>query len=436
MRQPRRLVTPTRGDGIARLASEVIGGPVGPRAAVGRRGWLAVASVLSALGSFLIALGVLQKGHCVREGFATPGSLWRACYSDLAVSGAAPRTTSPWSEGGPGEGEPVLTAVLTWLLRLGTPDGSGLTLQRWFFGLSAVLMVLLVALTVAAVAWSSPTPWVAAHVALSPLLVTVALVSLDLFGVMLMAWGLACWLRGHPLAAGLLLGAATMARTFPALALVAVVLVAVRDGRRAELPRLLAGFAGAVAACLALVAAAGADPFSPYVAWWETGAQYGSPWKVVEILGNELGATTVSWLAIIGWGLAIATGAYLGLDRARQVPLPAVVLAMAVVVMITGKSFPPQESLWLLPLVAWCGLRWREHLAWVAVEVLYFVLVWLHIAGPSNAEKAMPVAVYATVLVLRLVALVGLAWTAVDARRDQDAEAAREREHDQVAAAV
>ena len=47
----------------------------------------------------------------------------------------------------------------------------------------------------------------------------------------------------------------------------------------------------------------------------------------------------------------------------------------------TGKSFTVQSSVWLLPLVAWCALQWRDHLIWAGAEALNFVAVWLTIAA-------------------------------------------------------
>lgn len=418
---------PTREDPVARAASEVIGGPVGRYARVGQRGWLAAAAVLSALGSMVVALGVLQKNSCVRTGWATPNSLWRMCYSDLpaAANGAAPG--SAYDPFAPGTNQPFLTAMLTWVMQLVTPDGSSpLARQQWFFALAAVVVALLVAGTVCAVAWMLPdTPWRAAHVALSPVLITSALVSLDLFGVLLMAAGLAAWVRRHPVAAGALLGAAVMARSFPLIVLAAVALVGWRAGRRDDVRKTLAAAAGVIVLCLVLAYALGGDPLAPYRLWADQAAAYGSVWKILEIVGVTLPAGVLTAIAVLGWVVALAVGGML-VARERPLPLIPVATVMLVIVMVTGKSNPVQAATWLLPLIAASLIGWRDHLLWAGVEITAFVATWLYVGSGFDSAKGLPAAAYALVSLARLLALGALAWRMVDLaqRADERARAA------------
>ncbi len=76
--------------------------------------------------------------------------------------------------------------------------------------------------------------------------------------------------------------------------------------------------------------------------------------------------------------------------------------------LLTGKSFPVQDSLWLLPLVALALPRWREHLGWFVGEAAYFVCVWLYAASISTPTRGLPGRGYVWVLVLRLVLVGGL----------------------------
>ncbi|MDE9365347.1 glycosyltransferase 87 family protein [Luteipulveratus sp. YIM 133132] len=420
-RPPARLAAPSRGDDVVAQASEVVGGPVGRYAAIGRRPWTYAGALLSALASVVVALGVLQKNHCVRSGWSTPGSLWRACYSDLPAAVTPEHGATPWSGGGPGHSQPVLTAFLTWVLRWLTPSGSGLAEQRWYFALGAVVIALLVAVTVVATAGvARSTPWLAAHVALSPVLVTAALVSFDMFGVALMALGLLAWSRRHSTSAGVLLGAATMARTFPAVVLVAVALVAWRDDRRRELRHVLAGAALAVVLSLVLAWSMGGDPLASYQLWTDQGAGYGSPWLVAQIAHVSIPAAALTALAVIGWLLALVVGVYLATDRERAFGIPQLSLVMLVIVMVTGKTIPVQAALWVLPLIALCGLRWRDHLIWAAVEVTYFAGVWMYAGTSFNADRALPAPAYALLTSVRLLAYVGLAWRCLAGQRELD----------------
>lgn len=396
------------------LATQVVGGPVGRYAAVGRRGWAYVAAVLSSLASVLIALGVLQKNHCVRSGWSTPGSLWRECYSDLPVAVTGTEGSSPWAVGGAGHSQPVLTAVLTWALRHLVPSGTSLSQQQAYFAIGAVVIALLVAGTVAATALAlEDTPWLAAHVALSPVLITAALISFDMLGVALMAGGLAAWARRKPVLAGVLLGAATMARSFPALVLVAIALVALREGQRSATVRLLVGALVTIGVVLGLAYAWGGDPLEVYGTWADQGPSYGSPWLVLQIMKVAIPAGPLTLITVIGWAVALMTGAYLATDRRRALPAAPVALLMVVIVMVTAKSLSVQAAVWVLPLVALSALRWRDHLLWAGAELIYFGGVWLYVGTSFDANKALPGPAYAVLVMLRLIALIGLAWAAV-----------------------
>jgi len=416
---PTRLIAPSRGEEPAALASEIIGGPTGRFAAIGRRGWTYAAALLSALASVLVALGVVQKGHCVEDGWGSPGALWRACYSDLPVAATGAHGGTPWSTGGPGHNQPVLTALLTWVVNQFTPTGAGLAAQRVYFALGAVVIVLLIAVTTVATASMLPrTPWLAAHVALSPVLITAALVSFDVLGVALAAVGMALWARKQPLAAGILLGAAVMSRTYPLVLLGAIVLIALRDGAREALVRLLAGAAAALAVCLGLAYLMGGDPLEPYRSWWHADPGYGSLSYLLTVAHHPLPAVSASIVAVLGWAIAFLLGLYLSGRPAERTQLAPLALTMLVIVLLTGKSMSVQTCLWVLPLIALVGLRWREHLMWAGAEVVYFAMAWMFIASPSNPAKGMPGAAYSFFVLLRAIAYVGIAWASWESCED------------------
>ncbi|MBT0771293.1 hypothetical protein KIH74_20315 [Kineosporia sp. J2-2] len=85
-------------------------------------------------------------------------------------------------------------------------------------------------------------------------------------------------------------------------------------------------------------------------------------------------------------------------------------LATLAVVLVTAKSLPAQASLLLLPLIALSGLRWRDHLIWAGTEAVYFVGIWLYIAGETTANRGLPSQFYLLMLVARLA---GIAWVGV-----------------------
>ena len=49
-----------------------------------------------------------------------------------------------------------------------------------------------------------------------------------------------------------------------------------------------------------------------------------------------------------------------------------------------------QAALWLVPLVALCGVRWRDHLVWAGAEALHFAMVWVYVGGLSKADRGLP----------------------------------------------
>ena len=289
--------------------------------------------------------------------------------------------------------------------------------QQWYFALWAVLITVIVTALVIVTAASVPdAPWRAAHVALSPVLVLAGLVSVDLLGVLLASAALWAWGRSRILLAGLLLGLAISARSYPLVLLVAIGLLAVRSGRVAAWRR-LAGTALATwfAVSLPWLVMNADGLLSVYRSWWRAGAGYGSLWMVdVDVVGGRLVAPAVltglpqgvvTRLVLVGWLVALAVGAFFALSLDRRPTVAEISLVMLVIVLVTGKSLPVQAGLWLLPLIALVGLQWRDHLIWAGFEAVYFVAVWLYIAGLSKPDRGLPAPGYSVLLGLRVAAM-------------------------------
>ena len=76
-----------------------------------------------------------------------------------------------------------------------------------------------------------------------------------------------------------------------------------------------------------------------------------------------------------------------------------------------------------MPLVALCGLRWRDHLVWAGAEALHFAMVWLYVGGLSKPDRGLPAGWYAVFLLLRVAAVVHLVvrvWRQAAARPPVD----------------
>lgn len=404
-------VVPSRDDPVVAAASHVIGGPLGRHARVGARGLTAVAAGLIALAGVLLALGVFQKGHCVARGWANPDQFWRACYSDLPVlhvtTGLADRQL-PYT--GAGSDQPLLSGLVMWLLARVTPQaGTGVGAQQWIFFLWAALaLVLLVTAVLAGLALVPQDPWHIAHLAASPVLVVLALISTDLVGVALVMWAWWAWSRQRPALAGALLGVAFLVRPFPLVFLLAMVLVALREGRaRAAATAVVAAMLGALALFVPALLAIGDGILAAPRGWWDAGPGYGTLALLPQLFGLHLPAAVTTGTALAGWVLALAVGAWFalrGLGRPDTVQVAAVML---LVVALTAKSLSVQSGLWLLPVLALSGIRWRDHLVWAAAEIIHFEATWLHIGFGSDPGKGLPPEAYGLAILLRLS---GWAW--------------------------
>jgi uncharacterized membrane protein len=424
------MVSPSREDPVVAAASAVVGGPAGRRVAPGRRGWWTVARVLVVASMVMLALAVVQKQHCRSVGWATPDMFFHACYSDLPVvyeqSGLA-AGDAPYAATSVGHylQQPVLTGLAMWGLAKVVPDGTVVQQDRWYLDLWTVLIALsLVGLVLVTAASARGRPWDAAHVALSPLLVPLALVSPDLLGVALASAGLLAWARSRPALAGVLLGLAISARTYPVLLILVLGLLAARAGRLREWGRLVGAAVGTfVVIVLPWLLANPSGVLSTYDEWRSSAAGYGSPWLIPGIWGSvarlhghqlpgfllhSLSPTSVTRFAAMGWVVAVLAGAVLALAAPRRPRVASVALVVVGIVLLTGKSFPVQDSLWLLPLVALALPRWREHLGWFVGEAAYFVCVWLYAASISTPTRGLPGRGYVWALVVRLVLVGGL----------------------------
>ncbi len=150
-------------------------------------------------------------------------------------------------------------------------------------------------------------PWDAALVALSPVVATGALVSLDLVAVALAVLGVLAFSRERPVLAGVLVGLAVTTRPLAVVVLLALVLLAVRTGRWAAV-----GTTGAAAVLAWLltnvpVLVLSSEGWGAYwSAAWSSPPGYGSLWLLPRLVGDEVGTGAVppvpGWVGFAGVG--------------------------------------------------------------------------------------------------------------------------------------
>ncbi len=405
-----------RPDPLPGGALAVVGGPLGRHVSARAVSWVATVVPLLVATTATMALSVVERSHCIQKGWTGSDQFWHACFSDLPAIYQLGNLHAglPGYVGGSGVrvDHPLLTGAVMSAVGGLVPDGSVLDQTRWYFALWALLGAALAVAAVYLTAASRPLHAThAAQLALSPVLLLTAMISSDLFGVALVSAGIWAWSRRRPVLAGALLGLAVTARTYPLLILLALVLLGVRTGRLTAVARTLAAAAVAVAGVLLpfLVGNPGAV-LRPYRAWWDAAPGLGSPWMIPQLVGHPLPAGAGTLLALVGLAVAVAAGVAVALGTIRRPTLAEVSLVLVAVALLTGKAFPVQSSLWLVPLVALCGVRWRDHLVWAGAEALHFVAVWLYVGDLSKPDRGLPPGWYAVFLVLRLAGVGYLVW--------------------------
>ncbi|MGB5953068.1 MAG: hypothetical protein WBG57_11235 [Ornithinimicrobium sp.] len=371
------------------------------------------------MSSAMMALAVLQKGHCVVYGWSDPDHFWRACYSDVAVVNASSVLADrgfPYAGESPSE-LPVLSGLTMWALSWASPYSGGDRLaQQWVFGLWAVAaMVLMAGATVALVRLRPAMPWQSTHLALSPVLAVLALVSVDLMGVTLAIWGIYVWSRGRPRLAGMLFGLALLVRPMALVFCVAAVLVSARTGRvRDSLTVLVSAAIGALGVYLPLLLLVGEPMLAAPRAWLSGSASYGALALLPSLAGISVPGSVITAVAIAGLLFALWIGWLLSARITCDQPLAAVAALSAVmlfVVFATSASVSVQTGLWVLPVLALSTVLWRDHLIWAAIEIVHFEAVWLYIGFGIDRGRGLPPQAYTIAIIARV-----LAWGYVLAR--------------------
>ncbi len=404
----------TRPDVLPGGAAEVIGGRVGRH--VNPVGWWRlVVAQLMALVSVPMAAAVFQREHCVRFGWLGDSQFFRACFSDLPAQyaiGHLDGGLSGYVAGSVTLDQPVFAGTVMSALGGLVPAGSALDQSRWYFLYWVALATVLLVVTVWCTAHLIPDDLqAAAQVALSPIIVLAALLSSDALAVALVAGAMLAWKRERLVVTGILLGLGALTRGYVVLVVLALLLASVRSDRlRAAVWVAGAALASATAYALVFLAIQPGAFTASYTSWWQAKAGYGSPWLFPTIGTYELPSWSVTALAVIGITVALMLGWIFARDAVRPATWAQVSFVVVAVAMMTAKAVPVQASLWLLPLAAAAGVRWRDHLIWVGTELAHFIAIWLYVGALTHADRALPGPWYAVFLLVRLAGISYLVW--------------------------
>jgi uncharacterized membrane protein len=430
------FVTPTHDDPMVRAGSELIGGPVGRHADLGRpSGWWTPLRVLLAMVFVVSGLGIVEKEHCREHGWGAPGDFFHGCYSDVPAlffgrglaDGDVPyihQTEDHTVE------YPVLTGAAMWLTAKLVPStGSPDSRARWYFDINALALAMCAAVVVlATMKTAGRRPWDAAMVALAPGLLLAGTINWDLYAVGLFGLGMWAWARKRPVAAGVLIGLAAAAKFYPLFVLGPLLLLCWRAGK------MRAFWSTAVASVVAWAAVNVPVMLIDFHGWskfyrlsQERGAGFSSIWFVLQQQGHGVPGKLLNPLAGGLFVLACAAIGYLALTVPRRPRLPQLVFLTVAAFLLTNKVYSPQYVLWLIPLAALARPRWRDFLIWQAAEAVHFFGIWMLLAGypPGKPNRGLNDQPYGMTVAIHIAGTLWLCWVIVRDIRSPETDPVR-----------
>ncbi len=443
---PVERVIPTWTDPTVRRASEVIGGPLGRHAIVGRAPWLTPLRVCLLMAIVILIFGWLFKSACIQQGPNGAGGVtldqsgqrpWiTGCYNDVVPlygshkldTQAMPYKTS-WidTDGTTHYMEyPVITGYFMWgVSELGKYYGKfagnvGLPIPldvAAYFTIGAIILALFYLWAVASTARiARRRVWDVAIMCLSPLLIVHSFTNWDLLAIGMTAGAMAAWARGRPVLAGALIGLGTAAKLYPVLLLGPLLLLALRSGRFRGLVRTT------IAAAVVWLVVNVPIMYLYPTGWYEfiklnseRPAEYDSWYAIYTSLsGSHLfdttsGADSPTFLNVLSLGLfgvACALIAWFALSVRRRPRLAQLIFLVVAAFLLTNKVWSPQYSLWLLPLVVLALPRWRPVLVWQFAEAVVWMLLMFYFAGVDN--KGLSIYPFIGAAIVRDVLLIAL----------------------------
>lgn len=452
---------PSRTDTMGAALSEVIGGPVGKHALIGRQRFFTPLRAMLLIALVLLALGYSTKAACLQTtGTGPPDqrvanwenqrSYYEMCYSDtvplytaeLLNLGKFPYKSS-WvekdSNGQPKiryDGDvavrymeyPVLTGLYQYASMAVAKSYTALAKLVSLPILAEVVMFFNIAAFGLALAWlatvwatsrlSGPRRvWDAALVAASPILIFQIFTNFDALATAFATGAMLAWARRKPVLAGVLIGLGVAAKLYPLLLLAPLLVLAVRTGKGREVVKT------AVAALVTWVVV-NLPIMVLYPRGWSEffrlnsrrGDDMDSIYNVIRSFTGwggfdpDLGVwepptvlNTVSALLFVSCCIAIV---YIALTAKQRPRVAQIAFLVVAAFLLTNKVWSPQFSLWLVPLAVLALPHRRILLAWMTIDALVWIPRMLYLYGPQN--KGLPEQPFTVVVVLRDLAVIGL----------------------------
>lgn len=451
---------PSRTDALGGALSEVVGGPVGRHALIGRTRIFTPLRVMFAIALVFLAVGWLTKSPCLQTvgtgtadqkvaNWSNQRAYYELCYSDtvplygaeLLSQGKFPYKSSWLETDGAGKPRvqydgtpavrymeyPVLTGIYQYTSMALAKTYSALTKMMpmpvvaevvMFFNFAALGLALAWLATVWATAMlAGRRVWDAALVAASPILIFQIFTNFDALATAFAMGALLAWARRRPVLAGVLIGLGVAAKLYPALFLLPLLMLAIRTGRFRDLAKTAAAtvlawllvnlpvmllFPRGWSEFFRLNTRRGDDMDSLFnVVKSFTGWQGFDPslglWQPPVVLNSVVALLF----------LACCVGiAYIALTAPTRPRLAQLAFLVVAAFLLTNKVWSPQFSLWLVPLAVLALPHRRILLAWMTIDALVWVPRMLYLYGEQN--RGLPQQPFTAVVLLRDIAVIAL----------------------------
>ncbi|MEB4209288.1 glycosyltransferase family 87 protein [Mycobacterium sp. 94-17] len=451
---------PSRNDFLGAALADVVGGPVGRHALIGRTRLMTPLRVMFMIALVFLALGWSTKSACLQStGTGTADqrvanwdnqrAYYELCYSDivplygaeLLSQGKFPYKSS-WVETDSSGAQqirydgrpavrymeyPVLTGVYQYVSMALAKTYTALSKLGPLPVVAEVVMFFNVAAFGLALAWLATVwasaglagrrIWDAALVAGSPILIFQAFTNFDALATGFAMAGLLAWARRKPVSAGVLIGLGAAAKLYPLLFLGPMLLLGIRTGRLRAWVRtavaaaatwllvnvpVLVFFPRGWSEFFRLNTRRGDDMDSLYnviksfTGWRGFDSRLGF-WQPPTVLNTVVAVLFISCCVAI---------AFIVLTAPRRPRVAQLLFLLVAAFLLTNKVWSPQFSLWLVPLAVLALPHRRVLLAWMTVDALVWVPRMYYLYG--NPNRSLPEQFFTTTVLLRDIAVIVL----------------------------
>jgi uncharacterized membrane protein len=451
---------PSRTDFLGAALSNVVGGPVGRHAVIGRTAFLTPLRVMFLIALVFLALGWSTKAACLQSTGTGPGearvanwqnqrAYYELCYSDtvplygaeLLSQGKFPYKSSWVEKDADGKQQnrydgrpavrymeyPVLTGVYQYIsmalaktyTALSSVTGLPVIAEVVvFFDIAALGLVLAWLTTLWATAGlAGRRLWDAALVGASPLVIFQMFTNFDALATALAVGALLAWARRRPILAGVLLGLGVAAKLYPVLLLGPLLVLGIRTGR-------LGGLARTAAATVATWLAVNLPVMVLFPRGWSEffrlnarrGDDMDSLFNVVKSftgwqgfdpnLGFWQPPQRLNEVVLTLFVLCCAAIGYVGLTAPQRPRVAQLAFLVVAAFLLTNKVWSPQFSLWLVPLAVLALPHRRILLTWMTIDALVWVPRMYYLYNVPN--RGLPEQWFTAAVLLRDIAVLAL----------------------------